>query len=87
MVDVTAAPQMCHFLLVYNHKEQRLVQQQPFTDAGEATDAYAKAEEFARDEPHLEIVLVGADSIETIMETHASYFDGTVTKSRFLVGT
>lgn len=78
---------MCHFLLVYDHNQHRLVSADEFDEGTAATDAYAEAERVAREEPHLEIVLIGADSIETIRETHASYFDGTVPRSRFLVGT
>lgn len=78
---------MCHFLLVYNHNEQRLVKTDEFSHVGAATDAYAAAEREAREQHHLEIVLVGADSIDTIKETHASYFEGTVPMSKFLVGT
>ncbi len=32
-------------------------------------------EEKHRDDRHMEIVLVGADSIETVMLTHGNYFD------------
>lgn len=80
---------MCHFLLVYDHSEQKLALTQEFSDATAATKAYADAEAEARtsEQKHLEIVLVGADSIETIRQTHASYFEGTVTKSPYLVGT
>lgn len=78
---------MCHFLLVYDHHEQRLVKTEEFDEGAAATEAYAEAERVAREQQHLEIVLVGADSIETIQETHASYFTGTVPRSRFLVGT
>jgi hypothetical protein len=34
----------------------------------------------------IEIVLIGSDSIETVKRTHANYFDGTVTISRYLAG-
>ncbi|MDQ3107659.1 MAG: hypothetical protein M3Q68_07640 [Actinomycetota bacterium] len=78
---------MCHFLLVYNHREQQLETHEQFEDGAAATDAYAAAEREAREQPHLEIVLVGADSFDTIRQTHASYFDGTVAGSRYLVGT
>lgn len=78
---------MCHFLLVYDHHRHRLIQTEEFRDGAAATEAYSAAERKAREQPHLEIVLVGADSIKTIEETHASYFEGTVPRSRFLVGT
>jgi len=80
---------MCHFLLVYDHTEQCLIREQRFVDASAATEAYAVAEREARtnDMAHLEIVLVGADTIETIRQTHAAYFDGSVSASKYLVGT
>ena len=51
----------------------RLVSQLPYCDVGEALAAYAKPES-EHDDPNMEIVLVGADSIETVMRTHAQYF-------------
>lgn len=79
---------MRHFLLVYDHNAGRLIKQEDFgEDGAAATRAYSAAEDEAREKRHLEIVLVGADSIETIWETHASYFDGTATQSKYLVGT
>lgn len=63
-----------HFLLAYSHSEQRLVSQEEFTDSRRATKAYAEAEERHADESNYEIVLIGSDSIETIMKTHGHYF-------------
>jgi hypothetical protein len=34
----------------------------------------------------MEIVLIGSDSLETVMLTHANYFDGTASVSKYLVG-
>lgn len=81
--------EMCHFLLVYDHHEHRLVKTEEFAESADATEAYSAAEREAREQAHthLEIVLIGADTLETITETHASYFEGTVPRSRFLVGT
>jgi len=67
---------MHHYLLVYGYDEGRLVQQDEFTDADQATAAYAEAERTYRDHPRYEIVLVSSDSIETIMKTHGHYFPG-----------
>ncbi|GAA4762755.1 hypothetical protein [Microbacterium gilvum] len=65
-----------HFLLAYSHKEQKLVSQDEFTDAKRATKAYADAEANHADDSDYEIVLIGSDSIETIMKTHGHYFSG-----------
>jgi hypothetical protein len=73
-----------HFLLVYDLAAQRLVKQQEFSDGDEAAVAYADLEREFKGSQDLEIVLVGADSIETIMRTHAHYFDAVGTTSPFL---
>lgn len=79
---------VCHFLLVYDHGRQRLLEQKAFTDALKAAAAYAAAEKQHRNDRDLEIVLVGADSIETIKQTHGHYFMETLTEagSRYLAG-
>jgi hypothetical protein len=63
-----------HFLLVYSYDEQTLVRQDEFTDPREATAAYSKAEREFSGQTNFEIVLVGSDSIETVMKTHGHYF-------------
>lgn len=63
-----------HFLLVYDARARRLISSQDFADADVASAAYARAEREHIDEPDIEIVLVGADSIETIRKTHGHYF-------------
>ena len=65
----------CHFLLVYDLREGRLISTVQFEDAAEAVAAYQSREREHLIEPHVEIVLVAADSIETVHETHGSYFD------------
>lgn len=63
-----------HYLLVYDLKQQRLVETREFRDAQKAALAYAALETVHRGDNDLEIVLVGADSIDTIMQTHGQYF-------------
>jgi len=63
-----------HFLLVYDLTEQRLLSQESFNRADEAIAAYSRLELEHSDDQRVEIVLVGADSIETVMRTHAQYF-------------
>lgn len=81
-------PVVCHFLLVYDLKKGRLLTQKEFADPVEAAAAYSQAELEHRGEDDLEIVLVGADSIETIMRTHGHYFTETLATpgSQFLAG-
>lgn len=66
---------LVHFLLVFNRELGRLVFEQPYTDPAVALRAYEEMEEKHRDERNMEIVLVGADSIETVMLTHGNYFE------------
>ncbi|HET8954711.1 MAG TPA: hypothetical protein VFN18_03525 [Solirubrobacterales bacterium] len=73
-----------HFLLVYDLNAQRLIAQEQFEDGAEAARAYAEHERKFQGREDLEIVLVGADSIETIRQTHAHYFDSVGTGSPFL---
>ncbi|HEU6445310.1 MAG TPA: hypothetical protein VFL61_09655 [Gaiellaceae bacterium] len=67
-----------HFLIVYNLRDEELVRFEPFgTDVTLATLAYAQAEsEYHNraDNGEYEIVLVGADSRETLEITHSRYF-------------
>lgn len=63
-----------HFLLVYSLKEHKLVKELEFTDSAKAVKAYNEAEAEQRDNNDYEIVLIGSDSIETIMKTHGHYF-------------
>jgi hypothetical protein len=69
------AEQLHHFLLVYSYAEGRLIHQDEFTDEEEAASAYTTVErEYRGRLDDFEIVLVGSDSIETIMRTHGHYF-------------
>lgn len=72
-----------HFLLVYSHSEQKLLESVPIVDRDDATQAYNAAEARYRGRSdEFEIVLVGADSIDTVMKTHGHYF-GTVDDTFF----
>ncbi len=76
-----------HFLLVFDHELGRLVAEQHFgNDSKRAVAAYSAKETECKDHPNMEIVLIGSDSIETVKLTHANYWDGTVTVSKYLAG-
>ena len=66
-----------HFLLLYDLRHQAHRSQQAFAKADEATIAYQRLEQQYRaaPDPDPEIVLVGADSIDTIRQTHGHYFE------------
>lgn len=66
-----------HFILVFDRHAGRLVERLDFgTEAKAAVTKYEALEEQYRDAPHMDIVLVGSDSIDTVKITHANYFDG-----------
>lgn len=70
-------PSIQHFILVFDRKAGRLVDQLNYgAEAKNAVKKYEALEEEYRHEPHMDIVLVGSDSIETVKITHANYFDG-----------
>ncbi len=67
-----------HFLIVYSLRDAKLLDLQEFgDDVVRATHAYAEKEREYRDrDDHedFEIVLVGADSLDTVHVTHSRYF-------------
>ena len=76
-----------HFLLVFDHARGRLVQEEHFHEDGPAAlAAYAAKEQEHSGDRNIEIVLIGSDSIETVRLTHAKYYDGSVTVSKYLAG-
>lgn len=75
-----------HFLLVYDHARHVLTSTRQFANGDEAAVAYSSLEKAHAADDDLEIVLVGADSIETIRRTHASYFEATDGYSELLIG-
>lgn len=63
-----------HFLLVYSFDQQKLVHQEEFNDTRRATEAYSAVERQYKLRENFEVVLVGSDSIQTVMKTHGHYF-------------
>ena len=63
-----------YFLLTYNRSKLRLVDIERFQDGEKAVDLYGERERQYADQPHMEVVLLGADSEEAIRATHATYF-------------
>lgn len=76
-----------HFLLVFDHAKGQLLQEVDFQEDGAAAlAAYAAKEQEHSGDRNIEIVLIGSDSIETVRLTHANYYDGSVTVSKYLAG-
>lgn len=68
-----------HFILVFDRNAGHLVEQIPFgTHRAAAVARYGEIEKEYRNSPHMDILLVGSDSIETIKVTHANYFEDSV---------
>lgn len=64
-----------HFLVVYDIPAAR-ADVTPFErDYQAALDAYNREEEAQRDNPDVEVVLLGSDSVDTLKRTHSSYFE------------
>jgi hypothetical protein len=64
-----------HFLVIYNIP-MGIARVEPFDDDYEAALAtYSRLEEVHREDPDVEVVLLGSDSLETLHRTHSSYFD------------
>jgi len=62
-----------HFLVIYDvHAAKATVEE--FEDYDTALSAYEKIEKESLGRDDLDIVLLGADSLETIKRTHSSYF-------------
>ena len=67
---------LLHFLLIYDRLRGSLVEDpHEFSDAAEAAQAYELAESKHRGDRDLEIVLIGADSLDTVKQTHRNYFE------------
>lgn len=76
-------PIVHHFLIVYDRLSGEVLSQRQFEDANEAAAAYAALEREHRHDDNLEIVLIGSDSLETVMQTHSNYF-GDIALEEFL---
>ena len=63
-----------YFLLTYDRSKLRLVDIERFRDGEKAIDLYGERERQYADQPHMEVVLLGADSEDAIRVTHPTYF-------------
>jgi hypothetical protein len=65
-----------HYLLIYDRRAGRIVRRRQFHDPGLALAARFEAEREFRDDPDVEIVVLGAESLAALGQTHARYFKG-----------
>ena len=63
-----------YFLITYDRSERRLVNMEQLRDGKKAVDLYGEREREHADRPHIEVVLLGADSERAIRVTHPIYF-------------
>lgn len=63
-----------YFLLIYDVNSRALQHEEFGGDYTAAAERYSDVEESHRDSEGIEVVLVGADSFETIKRTHSHYF-------------
>ena len=76
---------LSQFLIVFDHQQGALHQDVAgFTDAADALRAYDAAERHCAEQEHIEVVLIGSDSLDTVRRTDANEFDGTATLERLL---
>jgi hypothetical protein len=64
-----------HFLIKYDIKAGRADVQEFGEDYDAAMEAYEQLEQEARGQSDVDVVLLSADSLETIKRTHSSYFE------------
>ena len=70
-------PVINHYLLVFDHARDQLVDTLAFgPDVEAATAEYSRRERLHREDGHIDIVLVGSDSLDTVKVTHSTYFAG-----------
>lgn len=73
--QMSPADDIKHFLVTRDVARGKTIVVEFGTDYEAAQRAYQAAEQEARGRPDLDVVLLGADSLETIKRTHSSYFE------------
>lgn len=63
-----------YFLLTFRVADRSVAVEDFGADETAATDAYSRLEREVGEHGEAEVVLVGADSIETVRKTHSHYF-------------
>lgn len=65
---------LIHFLLVFNRTSGELVSIDKFEEQDLAISAFSLLERSHEDDDRIEVVLISADSVETLKKTHGHYF-------------
>lgn len=75
-----------HFLVIYDTASADVEVRSLGTDYDAAQDAYSEAERNHRGDRRYDIVLLSADSLDTIEKTHSSYFGGSKDRDELVLG-
>ena len=67
---------MQHFLVIYDRRAGEIVRHQRFHTPTPALAARFEAEREFRDDPDIEVVVLGAESWDALKLTHSRYFKG-----------
>ena len=65
------------FLIAFDRDARKQISLEEFRNTAKAVKAYGEREEQYRDNPRVEVVLLGAESIDAIKVTHSNYFEDT----------
>ena len=66
---------MNQYLLIYDRRAGKIIRHRRFDAAGTALSARFEAEREFRQQPDVEVVVLGADSWDALQHTHARYFN------------
>ncbi|WP_419837008.1 hypothetical protein [Candidatus Poriferisodalis sp.] len=72
------ASRTTEFLIAFDHDARKQLSLEEYSDTAQALRAYGEREEQYRANPRVEVVLLGADSLDAIRVTHSNYFEDTV---------
>ena len=67
---------MRHYLLIYDRSAGKIVRHRAYSRADMALKARFEAEREYAGQPEIEVVVLGAESWESLPRTHARYFKG-----------
>lgn len=67
---------MQHYLLIYDRRKGRIIRHRAYHEASSALTARFAAEREYGGDPDIEVVVLGAESWESVAHTHARYFKG-----------
>jgi len=64
-----------HYLLVFDRPESRIIEIKEYTNSSDALTARFDLEKSLGRDPDIEVVVLGADSLDNLHRTHSRYFN------------